>query len=241
MAYTSTSNEIILISDSTGKPMISFKNGTQQFYDNNGNVRIQIGQDATGDFKFVLYDETGEGVLIDSDGIKPSAISDGLIQTDMLANKAVTKDKVGFEYIEPNEYGGIDITKVYNGEGELFGVEYTAFKEGVETTTKELDKKIDASATYTLYVETPNGTRMTPSGLHLNAKLFKNSVNVTDEWDDSYFVWTRQSSDSYGDIYWNDAHSTGTKSLYITAIDVEKNATFQCKFETDGLSLTSIA
>ena len=56
--------------------------------DGNATTRIQIGKDAEGDFTFVLYDETGEGVLIDSEGIKASAISDGLIVDDMVANNA---------------------------------------------------------------------------------------------------------------------------------------------------------
>ena len=35
----------------------------QQFKDDKGNVRIQIGKDAKGNFTFVLYDETGKGQL----------------------------------------------------------------------------------------------------------------------------------------------------------------------------------
>ena len=52
----------------------------QQFKDKNGNVRIQIGKDASGDFTFVLYDENGTGQLINAQGIQSSdAIADGLI------------------------------------------------------------------------------------------------------------------------------------------------------------------
>lgn len=52
----------------------------QQFKDNNGNVRIQIGKDAVGDFTFLLYDAEGKGVLIDESGIRSSdALGDGLI------------------------------------------------------------------------------------------------------------------------------------------------------------------
>lgn len=61
---------------------------TQTIKDSNGNVRVQIGQDATGNFTFVLYDETGQGVLIDADGIKESAISDGLIKDSKIASDA---------------------------------------------------------------------------------------------------------------------------------------------------------
>lgn len=75
----------------TSKVTISSKNGniiladaTQQFKDNAGNLRLQLGQDAKGDFNFILYDATGNGILIDSTGIKESAIADGMIKEDMI-------------------------------------------------------------------------------------------------------------------------------------------------------------
>ena len=61
---------------------------TQQFKDDNGNVRIQIGKDATGDFTFALYGEDGKGQLINQNGITASAISDGLIVNDMVSDNA---------------------------------------------------------------------------------------------------------------------------------------------------------
>ena len=61
---------------------------TQSIYDENGNIRIQIGRDANDEFTFVLYDENGTGVLLDADGIHESAIGDGLIKNSMVANNA---------------------------------------------------------------------------------------------------------------------------------------------------------
>ena len=61
----------------------------QQFKDKNGNVRIQIGKDATGNFTFVLYDENGTGQLINQNGIQSSnAIADGLIVDSKVAENA---------------------------------------------------------------------------------------------------------------------------------------------------------
>lgn len=60
----------------------------QQFKDEAGNVRIQIGKDATGDFTFALYGADGQGQLINQNGITASAISDGLIVNDMVADNA---------------------------------------------------------------------------------------------------------------------------------------------------------
>lgn len=61
----------------------------QQFKDKDGKVRIQIGKDATGNFTFVLYDETGKGQLINQNGIQSSdAIKDGLIIDSKVADNA---------------------------------------------------------------------------------------------------------------------------------------------------------
>lgn len=67
---------------------IVIEDGTQTFSDGQGNVRLQLGEDATGNFTFVLYDATGQGILIDSTGIKESAIADGLIKNAKVANDA---------------------------------------------------------------------------------------------------------------------------------------------------------
>ena len=61
---------------------------TQQFKDENGKVRIQIGKDAQGNFTFALFSQDGVGVLIDETGIKSGAVPDGLIVNDMVADNA---------------------------------------------------------------------------------------------------------------------------------------------------------
>lgn len=221
-----------IVSDDGGLEIVG---NTMQFKDQNGTVRIQIGRDTNNQFTFCLYDETGNGVLIDSDGIKPSAISDGLIVNDMIANGSIGKDKLNFSVVEGDENGNLDAGKV-TIDGNGLDVEFTTIK----TNVNKLDQKIEDSATYSLYIESPNGNKMTPSGLQFNAHLFKNSQEITDEYDDSYFIWTRQSSDNYGDSYWNDQHSIGTKTLSITANDVYKDATFQCKFETEQILVVSV-
>lgn len=64
----------------------------QQFKDKAGNVRIQIGKDAKGDFTFVLYGADGKGQLINQNGIQSSdAIKDGLIVDAKVADDANIK------------------------------------------------------------------------------------------------------------------------------------------------------
>ena len=60
----------------------------QQFKDKDGNTRIQIGKDATGNFTFSLFDASGTGVLIDETGIKSGAIANGLIVNAMVSDTA---------------------------------------------------------------------------------------------------------------------------------------------------------
>lgn len=61
---------------------------TQQFKDNTGKVRIQIGKDAQGNFTFALFSQDGVGILIDETGIKAGAVPNGLIVNDMVADNA---------------------------------------------------------------------------------------------------------------------------------------------------------
>ena len=82
----SINTNIVNIASEDGSMTI---NGSlQQFKDTEGNVRIQIGKDATGDFTFALYGADGQGQLINQNGITASAISDGLIVNDMVADNA---------------------------------------------------------------------------------------------------------------------------------------------------------
>ena len=74
---------------------LNINGSLQQFKDANGNVRIQIGKDLNGDFSFILYGEDGIGQLINQNGITASAIEDGLIVNNMVAeNAAITGNKL---------------------------------------------------------------------------------------------------------------------------------------------------
>ena len=125
-----------IVSEDGGVEIIG---NTMQFKDSNDVVRIQIGRDATDNFTFCLYDETGQGVLIDSTGVKESAISDGLIKNDMLADNSISKDKLNFSIVEPDENGNIDAGKVViNGKG--IDVEFTSIRESIESVKKDISE-----------------------------------------------------------------------------------------------------
>ena len=130
VAHTASAELITLISKD-GNPSIAFKNSTQQFYDNNGNVRVQIGQDGSGDFNFIIRGEDGTTALFDSKGIKRDGIPENTIINNMIEVGTVSKDRLNFK-INTNEQGGLDITEIYDGEGGKWGEQYTSFKNSTK-------------------------------------------------------------------------------------------------------------
>lgn len=199
---------------------------TMQFYDKNGNIRIQIGRDANDDFTFSLYNAEGTGVLIDENGIHESAIDDGLIKNDMLAG-GITKDKLGFNIIEADENGNVDAAVIkINGEG--LDVKYTT----IERNISNLNQKIEDNIQFRLELFSSDGIIFTNGVIdtYIQVTLYKGNDDVTTDYEDSCFVWSKQSSDADLDDYWNSQHQTGTKTLHITNEDVYRRAQFRCDF-----------
>ena len=112
---------------------------TQQFTDKNGNVRIQIGKDASGDFTFILYGEDGTGQLINQNGITASAIGDGLIVNDMVSdNAAISGGKLDISSVITEINGDTSTTikssKIYlNDQAQSLEVAFNSLKSKVDT------------------------------------------------------------------------------------------------------------
>ena len=197
--------------------------------DSNGDpyVGVQLGYATNGQPSLVLRNEDG-AVIVDPTGITADAVADGLIINNMIHDGTISESKLGFNVMKEGDT--ISIEQVYTGNGS-FGVEYTSFKN---TTQEALDEM-----GYFLYIDAPNGKNVKGGNIVLNAVLYKNCVDVTSQWDASHFIWERKSKDTDGDRYWNNAHQTGTKSLTVTANDVTIEADFECRFEVDGVTVTS--
>lgn len=210
---------------------------TMQFKDQNGVVRIQIGRDTNNNFTFCLYDETGKGVLIDSTGIKDSAISDGLIKNDMIANNTISKEKLSFQAVEQDADGKIHVSDVIvNGQG--INASFTTIENSMSDMQTQIDG-IKTSTPYTMNIFSSNGTIFRPGMINttLTPSLYLGQSDITDMYDETHFVWTRQSPDSDGDHYWNTAHANGTKGLHITNEDVFGGASFTCSFFNEDKEL----
>lgn len=120
----------------------------QQFKDADGNVRIQIGKDATGDFTFALYGADGQGQLINQNGITASAISDGLIVNKMVAdNAAIAGSKLDIESVITEINGStetIKSSKIYfDDAGQTLDVAF----DTLETTIEDVDSKTTSNTT----------------------------------------------------------------------------------------------
>ena len=209
--HTATADQIVLISTSKdGKqlPGIAFKNSTQQFYDSTGAVRVQIGQDGTGKFNFVVKNGN-KAALFDENGITQTGIPDNTIVNNMISDGTINKEKLSFTMVEPNEQGGIDISQVYL-DGKQFGQQYTSFKD---QTTKQITNitdpqkgqivqsiqnslfNKDGSSIYTQYSEykqTVDGISQTVSSnkLDTDKKLEATSSSITQNADKISFMVT---------------------------------------------------
>lgn len=210
--HTATADEFMIIS--SGKAGIAFKNSTQQFYDSTGAVRVQIGQDGTGKFNFVVKngDKTA---LFDENGITQTGIPDNTIVNNMISDGTINKEKLSFTIIEPNEQGGIDISQVYL-DGKKFGQQYTSFKdqttEQITNITDPQKGQIvqsiqnslfneDGSSIYTKYTEykqTVDGITQTVSNnkLDTDKKLDAASTSITQTADKLNLIATGGTGES---------------------------------------------
>lgn len=117
---------------------LKIEGNTFTIYDEDDNPVIQLGQDKNGKYGLIISDENG-AILLDSQGLHEGIVPDQFIKNVMIEDGTIGKEKVNFEFLEPNEYGGLDAGKVtVNGKG--IDVEFTTIKNTVE----QLDKKVDS-------------------------------------------------------------------------------------------------
>lgn len=167
-----STNTFRIVADDGG---LEIAGNTMQFKDSNGTVRIQIGRDTTDEFTFVLYDETGSGVLIDSTGIHDSAISDGLIRNDMIADGTISESKLGFYVAKANEDGSVDIANI-KADGESFEVQYTTFKESTTTQLASLSNAVQSVELAGAQVFTETDGVISPTSIVINATCINGAV-----------------------------------------------------------------
>ena len=176
-------NEVSIGSEDGG---MLITGSTQQFTDKNGNVRIQIGKDASGDFTFILYGEDGRGQIINQNGITATAISDGLIVNDMINNNAaISGDKLDISSVITNINNDnsttIQSSKIYlDGQKQSLEVAFNSLKTQVDTIQ---DVTISGDLTAVIEQVQTNTTKIEANTTSINTLISEDSVikkQVTD-------------------------------------------------------------
>lgn len=224
---------------------------TMQFLNPDGQVGIQIGY-GTGTSPSIIIKDNAGATILTSQGITANAITDGLIVNDMLKDSTISKDKLGFNIVEANSQGGVDIYQIYDGSGNKWGLQYeqtitgingtlNELTDSINDTKTELDQKIEDNIPYEIRFRTSNGTTLNSKipETTISITLFKGTNEVTDQYDNSHFIWERVSYDSASDTYWNEQHSNGTKNITVTRSDARYGACFSCSFLIDEEIITT--
>ena len=126
-----------------------------QFKDRSGNVRIQIGKDTTGNFTFVLYDESGQGQLMNQNGIMASSIADGLIVDKMVATpgngyNGISADKLDiaslFRVLNDDGSQTLKASRIYfNEDGQTLTQVYSTMTENITLANKHADNAVETA------------------------------------------------------------------------------------------------
>ena len=243
--HTATAQEIVLISADGTNPAIAFSGATQQFYDDDGNVRVQIGQDGNGDFNFIVRGSDGSTALFDSNGITQNGIPNSTIVNNMITDGTIQKAKMGFNIATANADGTINITDVKDGSGGNFGVSYTTFTQNTNSAIGNLSDDIDEinnKKMYRVVVQSNNGNIFKNGDVNctLSCHVYSWDDDITNDINAANFVWTRKSNDTVGDTTWNANHSGGAKTITLTPADVYGRSVFYCTVTLpDGSSISS--
>ena len=159
---------------------------TQQFKDENGKVRIQIGKDAQGNFTFALFSQDGVGVLIDETGIKSGAVPDGLIVNDMVADNAnISGGKLDIDSVISNindNENTLKSSKIkFDDTNQTLDIAFNQLKSKVETIENitidgDLESVIEQVSTNTTSINVMQGQI---SSLISNTTITKQDGTVT--------------------------------------------------------------
>ncbi|MEG1288564.1 MAG: hypothetical protein RSD29_04385, partial [Bacilli bacterium] len=217
-----STNKFKIQSDDGG---MEFVGSTQQFKDKDGNVRIQMGKDVSGEFNFIIKGKDGKTTLIDETGVKENAIADGLIKKDMIEDKAVDGKKINIESM---------VEELNNDNSSLIKSSKVLLDktgQSLEVAFNSMKTTIEENITFNIIIKSSNGTVFKNSNIQtiLSAIVYYGTRDVTDTIDESRFIWTRISNDNSGDLIWNKKYSKGAKKINITKEDVYQRALFRCR------------
>lgn len=118
---------------------MSISGALQQFKDDKGNVRIKIGKDEDGKFKFILYGENGQTILIDQNGIKQDALSVGIVKSEHIETNSI-----GTNHLQA---GSITAESGIIGEGAIGNAQISDLDAGKLSAGKVDTSKVEVAGT----------------------------------------------------------------------------------------------
>lgn len=241
-AGTISTDKFVIQSDNGG---ILISGSTQQFKDKNGKVRLQVGQDAQGNFNFIVFGEDGTTAIYNENGITQNAVPDGLIVDKMVADDAAIQakkvqfiDKDGSKTLQTyltTEQGKIESlikeTTIDNGDGTTTSLKdaYNQTKQTVEgnkttianvqTTVNTLTGDVDSiKSNITEIEQTAEGLKTQVSSIDSTAN---NAMSLAEQ-NASKFSWIVKSGSSETDFTLTDR----TASLVADYINLNGKVTF---------------
>lgn len=183
------------IAVSSTKGNLTIQDNTIQVKDNNKKVRVQLGEDKTGDYGLIVTNANGE-VMWDFTGATASGIQDGAIDNDKIKDDSITADKLVIDSIWANDAfvanfksANIDAGQITTGKikGELIDIEgMVKFSDFNEELAENFIKPVDANGNTTgtfinganIYTGTLHGDQIIANGFTAKDKLDNMTFNI---------------------------------------------------------------
>lgn len=156
----------------------------QQFKDKNGKVRLQLGKDATGNFTFALFDETGTGQLITPQGITANAIGNGIIVNNMIADNAISGGKLDINSVVSEVNNGTTTLKAsivkLDDKNQTLDVAFNNMSTTVNDNTSKISTNTTNISTAQGQIQTLiSNTTVTEDGKNKTIKEAHSSLKQT--------------------------------------------------------------
>lgn len=105
--------------------------------------------------------------------------------------------------------------------------ELTNFANETTEHFTEMQKEITENISYDVSIDSSNGLVFKNGDIEttLQVKVRQGNEDITDQFTDTQFSWTRVSKDPEGDEVWNNSHKH-TKTVQVTEEDVHVKAIF---------------
>ena len=182
IASGSINTNLVNIQSNDGSMIL---NGSlQQFKDKNGKVRLQLGKDATGNFTFALFDETGTGQLITPQGITANAIGNGIIVNNMIADNAISGGKLDINSVVSEVNNGTTTLKAsivkLDDKNQTLDVAFNSMSTTVNDNTSKINTNTTKISTAQGQIQTLiSNTTITEDGKNKTIKEAHSSLKQT--------------------------------------------------------------